>query len=469
MEGLVNYSSEDEQEETMDHITAERGSGGRSPGRTRRSYEGEATMIGDGSRGGKRGSPPARNSSYRDEDTQRQSSKRPTSSTYHSRDNKRDNRDNRRESRDNVRDHREERESRDVRYSKDHTRYDYKNDRTRTRDFQSDHKRERDNFDNRRPPRDDDRNRPSSSYKNNRYGGSFRDERHRHDSSNTNAGTSSLRQHHNRSVDQRHTEHYDHSGSRYRRRSNSRSPSPSTGQRHYHSKRSGHDEKSYPRHRSRSRSRSITPGRSDSRDREGFALEKARLSAQAMERKIHPDSHRSQEKDAQSLHPGAHTEALLALPLNETAPKQPNVIAVAPVPSTSSNNGGEPAVIQLPSYYNPNVINPNKYAEQVQKRKLLWGAKKAEDTAAKWGNAQFSQDTDGKVASKFMRLMGIKGSGPSKSEEVVEQKAVPSVAPDVKTREVMFSNMEQQYEVARQATHTMRGVGLGFSSQARPF
>ncbi|XP_050331939.1 arginine/serine-rich coiled-coil protein 2 isoform X3 [Bactrocera neohumeralis] len=422
MEGLVNYSSEDEQEETMDHIT----------------------------------------------DTQRQSSKRPTSSTYHSRDNKRDNRDNRRESRDNVRDHREERESRDARYSKDHNRYDYKNDRTRTRDFQSDHKRERDNFDNRRPPRDDDRNRPSSSYKNNRYGGSFRDDRHRHDSSNTNAGPSSLRQqHHNRSVDQRHTEHYDHSGSRYRRRSNSRSPSPSTGQRHYHSKRSGHDEKSYSRHRSRSRS--ITPGRSDSRDREGFALEKARLSAQAMERKIHPDSHTSQEKDAQSLHPSTRTEALLALPLNETAPKQPNVIAVAPVPSTSSNNGGEPAVIQLPSYYNPNVINPNKYAEQVQKRKLLWGAKKAEDTAAKWGNAQFSQDTDGKVASKFMRLMGIKGSGPSKSEEVVEQKVVPSVAPDVKSREVMFSNMEQQYEVARQATHTMRGVGLGFSSQARPF
>ncbi|XP_014102430.1 arginine/serine-rich coiled-coil protein 2 isoform X3 [Bactrocera oleae] len=436
-------------------------------------------MIGDGSRGGgKRGSPPARNSNYRDEDTQKQSSsfgssKRPTSSTYHSRDNKRDNRDNRRESRDNVRDHREERESRDTRYSKDHTRYDYKNDRTRTRDYQNDHRRDRDNFDNRRPPRDDDRNRPSSSsYKNNRYGGNGRDERPRHDSSTIIAGPSSLRQqHHNRSLDQRHTEHYDHSTSRHRRRSNSRSPSPSTAQRHYHSKRSAHDEKSYSRHRSRSRSRSITPTRSDSRekDREGFALEKARLSAQAMERKIHTDSHSSQEKGIQSLHSSARTEALLSLPLNETAPKQPNVIAVAPVPSTSSNNGGEPAVIQLPSYYNPNVINPNKYAEQVQKRKLLWGAKKAEDTAAKWGNAQFSQDTDGKVASKFMRLMGIKGSGPSKSEEVVEQKVVPTVAPDVKTREVMFSNMEQQYEVARQATHTMRGVGLGFSSQARPF
>lgn len=350
----------------------------------------------------------------------------------------------------------------------------FQNDRTRTRDHQSDHKRERDNFDNRRPPRDDDRYRPSSSsYKNNRHGGSGRDERPRHDSSTTNTGSSSFRlQHHNRSLDQRHTEYYDHSSSRHRRRSNSHSPSPSTAQRHYHSKRSTYDEKSYSRHRSRSRSRSVTPARSDSRerDREGFVLEKSRLSGQEMERKIHPDSHTSQEKDAQSLHASARTEALLSLPLNETAPKQLNVIAVSPVPSTSSNNGGEPAVIQLPSYYNPNVINPNKYAEQVQKRKLLWGAKKAEDTAAKWGNAQFSQDTDGKVASKFMRLMGIKGSAPSKSEgEVVEQKAVPSVAPDVKTREVMFSNMEQQYEVARQATHTMRGVGLGFSSQARPF
>ncbi|XP_011193641.1 arginine/serine-rich coiled-coil protein 2 isoform X2 [Zeugodacus cucurbitae] len=431
-------------------------------------------MIGDGSRGGgKRGSPAARNNSYRDEDTQRQTSsfgsgKRPTSSTYYSRDNKRDNRDNRRESRDNVRDHREEREPRDARHSKDHSRYDYKNDRTRARDYQTDHKRERDSYDNRRPPRDDDRYRSaSSSYKNNRFGGNGRDERSRNDSTTTNAGPSFRQQHHNRSVDQRHTEH---STSRHRRRSNSRSPSPAAAQRHYHNKRSTHDEKSHPRHRSRSRSRSVTPTRSDSREREGFPLEKARVSAQEMERKIHPVSRTSQEKEAKSLQANARTEALLSLPLNETAPKQPNVIAVAPVPSTSSKNGGEPAVIQLPSYYNPNVINPNKYAEQVQKRKLIWGAKKVEDTAAKWGNAQFSQDTDGKVASKFMRLMGIKGSAPPKSEgEVVEQKAVPSVAPDVKTREVMFSNMEQQYEVARQATHTMRGVGLGFSSQARPF
>lgn len=70
---------------------------------------------------------------------------------------------------------------------------------------------------------------------------------------------------------------------------------------------------------------------------------------------------------------------------------------------------GGPAV-ELPSYYNPNVINVNKYAEQVQKRKLLWSGKKEEaaTSANKWNNAKFSQDNDGKVNAKFMRLMGIK-------------------------------------------------------------
>lgn len=65
--------------------------------------------------------------------------------------------------------------------------------------------------------------------------------------------------------------------------------------------------------------------------------------------------------------------------------------------------------IELPGYYNPGAINPVKYADQVQKRKLLWGNKKTEqEQAAKWETAKFSQDSDGRVASKFMRLMGIK-------------------------------------------------------------
>lgn len=53
--------------------------------------------------------------------------------------------------------------------------------------------------------------------------------------------------------------------------------------------------------------------------------------------------------------------------------------------------------------------------------------------------------------------MGIKGateSGGSGTEVLKKQ-------------EEMFSSMEQQYEVARTATHTMRGVGLGFGSFQR--
>lgn len=66
--------------------------------------------------------------------------------------------------------------------------------------------------------------------------------------------------------------------------------------------------------------------------------------------------------------------------------------------------------IELPSYYNPNVINVTKFAEQQKKRKMIWSGKKDEPAkdAAKWGGAKFSQDVDGTKASKFMRLMGIK-------------------------------------------------------------
>lgn len=66
--------------------------------------------------------------------------------------------------------------------------------------------------------------------------------------------------------------------------------------------------------------------------------------------------------------------------------------------------------IELPAYYNPNVINVNKFAEQQKKRKMIWSGKKDEPAkdAAKWGGAKFAQDSDGTKASKFMRLMGIK-------------------------------------------------------------
>lgn len=125
--------------------------------------------------------------------------------------------------------------------------------------------------------------------------------------------------------------------------------------------------------------------------------------------------------------------------------------------------------VEIPAYYNPNVINVSKYAEQIQKRKLLWSGKKTEPEAIQknWGNATFSQDTDGKVASKFMRLMGIKdpvkpgaGGGPGSGTG-----GETASSGDEDKQKKLFSTLDQQYEVARQTTHTMRGVGLGFSSQ----
>jgi len=123
---------------------------------------------------------------------------------------------------------------------------------------------------------------------------------------------------------------------------------------------------------------------------------------------------------------------------------------------TASKLPPEPK-IELPAYYNPNVINVNKFAEQQKKRKLLWSGKKDEPAkdVAKWGGAKFSQDSDGTKATKFMRLMGIKDA------------PKPEATAAAKPSDELFSSMEQQYEVARQVTHISRGVGLGFGS--RPF
>lgn len=127
--------------------------------------------------------------------------------------------------------------------------------------------------------------------------------------------------------------------------------------------------------------------------------------------------------------------------------------------------------VPLPSYYNPGVVNPVRYADQVQKRKLLWSHKSAESkdvstNISKWEQAKFSQDKDGKMASKFLRLMGVKDGQKS---EAGTAKPATSSGDSINRQEELFSTMEQQYEVARQVTHTMRGVGLGFSSQPRTF
>lgn len=129
--------------------------------------------------------------------------------------------------------------------------------------------------------------------------------------------------------------------------------------------------------------------------------------------------------------------------------------------------------LNMANFTSPILANA-RYTEQMQKKKLIWGAKKVANdgetttttTNNKWEAAKFSQDNDGKVASKFLRLMGMKNVPAAATNTNTESS--DEIDPSVKKREQMFSKMEQQYEIARQVTHTMRGMGLGFGSQSRP-
>lgn len=142
--------------------------------------------------------------------------------------------------------------------------------------------------------------------------------------------------------------------------------------------------------------------------------------------------------------------------------------------------------VAVPKYYNPAAVNPLKYAEQVQKRKLLW-SKKTEDNPAVpgtsslpedpqpsaqpkssnnpekvWNATKFNEhDTD----EKFRKLMGIRehrseGGDLQEVEKLTEEQR--------RRQEELFSQLDREYAFARMATHTHRGIGLGFQSQGLP-
>jgi len=136
--------------------------------------------------------------------------------------------------------------------------------------------------------------------------------------------------------------------------------------------------------------------------------------------------------------------------------------AVAQAMAIMSARAQQLTGIEIPKCYNPVAVNPLKYVEQMQKRKLLWsGTKKEEQVPApssnQWEQTTFNSDPEGKVAQKFKKLMGIKGEG-------VEGGPADGSEPDEKIRrqEELFHTLDQQYEMARMSTHTHRGVGLGF-------
>lgn len=120
--------------------------------------------------------------------------------------------------------------------------------------------------------------------------------------------------------------------------------------------------------------------------------------------------------------------------------------------------------IALPKYYNPAAVNPLKYAEQVQKRKLLWQTTEKVEEQPKntvWDKLTFAQDQDGKLTAKFRKLMGIKSEAKEPQEDDKEHV--------LKKQEELFRDLDQQYEMARVTTHTQRGVGLGYSAQVALF
>lgn len=197
---------------------------------------------------------------------------------------------------------------------------------------------------------------------------------------------------------------------------------------------------------------------------------------------------------------GTNTSAALAAATAAAAAAAAKAAAAA-----ACNDSAAP--VDLNNFTSPLLVSA-RYTEQMQKRKMLWSHKKtatavvesssaADDanaaaanaaasaaaaatkpaavvtlpiTTNKWEMTKFSQDTDGKVASKFLRLMGMKDAPKvAAAAAAAATKATADGQPDViQKQNEMFSTMEHQYEVARQVTHTMRGMGLGFGSQ-RPF
>ncbi|XP_059489885.1 serine/threonine-protein kinase fray2-like isoform X2 [Neocloeon triangulifer] len=131
-----------------------------------------------------------------------------------------------------------------------------------------------------------------------------------------------------------------------------------------------------------------------------------------------------------------------------------------------------PSVIQLSSGIVPGLTNNptlTKIQQQLQKRRALWSNKSviAKETCAKsgnnWESTHLPKDNDGKMTAKFKRLMGMKGVDVEPPEETAPKKPL-SAAEQQQKQDEMFNSMERQYEVARLATHTHRGIGLGFGT-----
>jgi hypothetical protein len=117
--------------------------------------------------------------------------------------------------------------------------------------------------------------------------------------------------------------------------------------------------------------------------------------------------------------------------------------------------------VKVPTYYNASSINPLAYAEQQRKRKLLWSkAKDNDNTSTNIVGKAIVDGQDERTAQKFRKLMGIKSEDESQSSN----KNVEEIS---KMQQNAFEALDKEYAFARMATHTHRGMGLGFLSMVQ--
>ncbi|XP_054166718.1 arginine/serine-rich coiled-coil protein 2-like [Oppia nitens] len=142
--------------------------------------------------------------------------------------------------------------------------------------------------------------------------------------------------------------------------------------------------------------------------------------------------------------------------------------------------------ITVPTYYNPGVVNPMKFAEQQRKRKLLWSRETATDdtntqelspndtkslatsnsqpsgsATNRWNGLKFEGEKGNEMTEKFKKLMGIKDKPELSSSTICKNESV------IQSQETLFRDLDIQYSIARISTHTQRGVGLGFGGHQK--
>lgn len=134
-----------------------------------------------------------------------------------------------------------------------------------------------------------------------------------------------------------------------------------------------------------------------------------------------------------------------------------------------------------------------KRAEEIQQRKLLWTKhddKKNNEAAATcssttspdqlqsatssglatsrpsnataWSSMLAAAATDSKQIDKFKRLMGIKKTEEGNDEIDVNAVNQEQIEMERQRQQALYSQLDQQYAVARSTTHLSRGQGLGF-------